>query len=123
MPGPPHAPKTFCAPCAATTRPTTTRTSANATSVEMTGVTKVIDDPSLHSFRCGRTRAIRRLFPAERSVVSLRYLVAKGVSPLLFHPRPRVRASEYLLPRLNRLRNQRKFRAFHVCVGLSNLFS
>src|SRR2546423_7653661 len=38
-PGPPHTPRPFCAPCAAMTRPTTTRTSASARSVLRTDVT------------------------------------------------------------------------------------
>src|SRR5919204_2372174 len=67
MPGPPHAPKTFCAPCAATTRPTTARARANARSVEMTEV-KVIDDPSFAYFFLSRHNARRRIAIPGRAV-------------------------------------------------------
>src|SRR3989442_13601755 len=45
-PGPPHTPRTFCAPCAPMTRPITARTRAKARSVLMTVVGKVISDPA-----------------------------------------------------------------------------
>src|SRR2546428_2050312 len=58
-PGPPHTPRTFCAPCAPMTRPTTARTRAKARSVLMTVVVKVISDPSQVRLRSENARQAR----------------------------------------------------------------
>src|SRR2546430_3358181 len=66
-PGPPQTPNSFCAPCAAMTTPTMARTSANARSIEMTGVVKVIDDPSFFRRYPGTTWTTPVVFPRKRS--------------------------------------------------------